>query len=162
MPLKRLFPYIPGYLSFREAPVVIEAIRKLKTKPDAFIFDGQGIAHPRRMGLAAHIGLFLDKLSVGCAKTLLYGVHEEPPPGVSGAYTFLKTPENEPRGFGGDIIGIVLRTRKYVKPVFVSIGHKVDLELAGDIVMSCCSKYRLPEPIRAAHTLAKIPKRPPK
>ncbi|MEW6041239.1 MAG: endonuclease V [Elusimicrobiota bacterium] len=152
---KSFFPYVPGFLSFREAPILLEAIKKIKTKPDVFILDGQGIAHPRRLGIASHIGLFLDKSTIGCAKSLLYGVYEEPP-GVTGAYTFLKDPSCEPAGFGGDIIGIVLRTKKNVKPVFVSIGHKIDLELAGDIILACCRKYRLPEPIRAAHSLAKI------
>lgn len=141
---KHLMPYIPGFLSFREAPPVIAALKRLQGRPDVFIFDGQGIAHPRRLGLAAHLGVLLNVPSIGCAKSVLYGTYTEPPPGLKGAYTFLKNKETE-------IIGIALRTRIYVKPVIVSIGHLIDLDTAGDIVLKCCKHTRIPEPIRIAH-----------
>ena len=140
------FPYVPGLLSFREAPVLLEAVKNLKTAPDLFIFDGHGIAHPRRMGIAAHMGIILGKPSIGCAKTRLCGVYDEPG-GEKGAFTRLFDDE-------GNVIGAVLRTRKNVKPVFVSQGNMVSLERALRIVISCCVKYRLPEPVRLAHKLA--------
>jgi deoxyribonuclease V len=141
---KLTFPYIPGLLSFREAPVCIEAVEKLKTEPDVFIIDGQGIAHPRRFGLAAHLGLFFDKPTIGCAKSRLTGMFEEPPP-EKGGHTLLKHKD--------EIIGAVLRTRTNVKPVFVSVGNKCLLEDAIRITLACTTKYRLPEPTRRAHQL---------
>jgi len=138
------FPYIPGLLSFREAPVCIAAVEKLKKEPDMFIIDGQGIAHPRRLGLAAHLGLFFDKPTIGCAKSRLTGTYEEPPL-EKGAYTLLKD--------GKEIIGAVLRTRKAVKPVFVSVGNKCTLDDAIKTVLSCTTRYRIPEPTRLAHQL---------
>lgn len=141
------FPYVPGLLSFREIPPLLEAFAKLSLEPDIIICDGQGIAHPRRLGIASHLGLVLDKATIGCAKSLLYGKYEEPPPGIKGAYTYLKDPY-------GEYIGIVLRTKANVQPVFVSVGHKIALELATDLVLACCRRYRLPEPIRQAHLLA--------
>jgi len=138
------FPYIPGLLSFREAPVCIAVVEKLKTKPDVFIIDGQGIAHPRRLGIASHLGLFFDKPTIGCAKSRLIGEFE-PPPLKKGIYSLLK--DNE------EIIGAVLRTRKAVKPVFISVGNKCTLDDAIRIVLACTAGYRIPEPTRLAHQL---------
>jgi len=145
---KVTFPYIPGLLSFREAPVCIAAVGKLRSRPDVFIIDGQGIAHPRRLGLAAHLGLFFDSPTVGCAKSRLTGDYDEPPP-EKGAYTLL-TAQSE-------TIGAVVRTRANIKPVFVSVGNKCVLEDAVQIVLACAVKYRLPEPTRLAHqTVGKL------
>ncbi len=141
---KLTFPYIPGLLSFREAPACLAAVEKLKTKPDLFIVDGQGIAHPRRFGIASHLGLFLDKPTIGCAKSRLIGDYEDPPP-QKGAYSLLKDK--------GETIGAVLRTRTKVKPLFVSVGNKCTLEDAVRIVLSCTTRYRLPEPARLAHQM---------
>jgi deoxyribonuclease V len=138
------FPYIPGLLSFRESPVCLEAVEKLKLKPDAFIIDGQGIAHPRRLGLASHLGLFFDKPTIGCAKSRLTGQFEEPPP-EKGTYSLLKDKD--------EVIGAVVRTRSNVEPVFVSVGNKCSLEDAIEVTLSCVTKYRLPEPTRLAHQL---------
>jgi len=139
---KLTFPYIPGLLSFREAPVCIAAVEKLKTKPDVFLIDGQGIAHPRRLGLAAHLGLFFDKPTIGCAKSRLIGTFDEPPL-QKGSYTPLMHHEQ--------IIGAVLRTRTNVKPLFISVGNKCVLDDAISITLACTTKYRLPEPTRLAH-----------
>ena len=141
---KVTFPYIPGLLSFREAPVCIAATEKLRNRPDIFMIDGQGIAHPRRLGLAAHLGLFFDAPTIGCAKSRLTGTFEEPPL-QKGTYTPLKD--------GDDVIGAVVRTRSNVKPVFVSIGNQCLLKEAIELVLSCAMKYRLPEPTRLAHQL---------
>ncbi|MHC4888947.1 MAG: deoxyribonuclease V [Planctomycetota bacterium] len=138
------FPYIPGLLSFREAPVCIAAVEKLKTEPDIFIIDGQGIAHPRRLGLAAHLGLFFDKPTIGCAKSRLTGTFKEPSP-EKGVSSPLKDKD--------EVIGAVVRTRTNVKPVFVSVGHKCLLKDAVKITLDCTTKYRLPEPTRLAHQL---------
>ncbi len=140
------FPYIPGLLSFRESPILLKAITKIKSEPDVIILDAQGIAHPRGIGLASHIGLLLDKPSIGCAKTRLIGEYDEVGEKV-GNYTLLKTKEKT--------IGAVLRTRKNVKPVFISPGHKIDLGTSIDLVLKSCRGYRLPEPIRQAHNLVK-------
>jgi len=145
---KFAFPYIPGYLSFREGPVLLEAIKKLKTEPDLFLFDGQGIAHPRGIGIASHLGVILDKPSIGCAKSHLYGNYEEPPPALKGAYTFLK--DN-----AGTLMGIVMRSKKYTKPIFISQGHRIGLTTAADIIFKCLTKYRIPEPLRLAHIASK-------
>ena len=139
---KVTMPYIPGLLSFREAPVCIAAIQKLKTEPDLFIIDGQGIAHPRRLGLAAHLGLFFDKPAIGCAKSRLIGRYKEPP-SQRGKYNLLEDK--------GETVGAVVRTRKNVKPLFVSVGNKCFLEDAVRITLVCAVKYRLPEPTRLAH-----------
>jgi len=136
------FPYIPGLLSFRESPVCIAAVEKLKNEPDVFIIDGQGVAHPRRLGLAAHLGLFFDKPTIGCAKSKLTGDFEEPSVG-KGAYSPLKD--------GDDVIGAVVRTRDNVEPVFVSVGNKCLLTDAIKITLDCTTRYRLPEPTRLAH-----------
>jgi deoxyribonuclease V len=138
------FPYIPGLLSFRESPACIAAVEKLKNEPDAFIIDGQGIAHPRRFGLACHLGLFFDKPTVGCAKSRLTGSFEDPAPEKS-SYSPLKD--------GEETIGAVVRTRTNVEPVFVSVGNKCTLEDAIGIVLAYTTKYRIPEPTRLAHQL---------
>ncbi|UCE99081.1 MAG: endonuclease V [Planctomycetota bacterium] len=141
---KVTFPYIPGLLSFREAPACLAAVEKLKIEPDVFIIDGQGIAHPRRFGLAAHLGLFFDKPTIGCAKSRLTGTFEEPPP-EKGKYTLLL---DEPTQ---ETIGAVVRTRSNVEPVFVSVGNKCTLKDAVEITLTYTTKYRLPEPTRLAH-----------
>jgi len=138
-------PYIPGLLSFREAPLILASCERLTVKPDLVMVDGQGIAHPRRMGLASHLGLFLDIPTVGCAKSRLCGRHEEPGT-EAGNYADLMD--------GGEVIGAVLRTRGGVKPVYVSIGHRVDLTTAIHWVLACCRGYRLPEPTRLSHQAA--------
>ena len=147
---KLTFPYIPGLLSFRESPVCIAAVEKLKSKPDLFIIDGQGIAHPRRLGLAAHLGLFFDKPTIGCAKSRLTGQFQEPPL-EKGAYTLLKDKKGIKRDTQLETIGAVVRTRTNVKPVFVSVGNKCLLKDAIKITLACAVKYRLPEPTRLAH-----------
>ena len=146
---KVTFPYIPGLLSFREAPVCIAAVEKLQTQPDVFMIDGQGIAHPRRLGLAAHLGLFLDQPTIGCAKSRLTGTYEDPPL-EKGAYSLLKDDKRKQKTLS-EIIGAVVRTRTNVKPVFVSVGHRCLLEDAIRVVLDCAVKYRLPEPTRLAH-----------
>lgn len=146
------FPYIPGLLSFREAPACIAAVKKLKTTPDIFIIDGQGIAHPRRLGLAAHLGLFFDKPTIGCAKSRLTGFFEEPPP-QKGAYSLLKDKKGVEQDTQCETIGAVVRTRTNVKPLFVSVGNRCLLKDAIKITLRCATKYRLPEPTRLAHQL---------
>jgi deoxyribonuclease V len=139
------FPYIPGLLSFRESPVILAAYEKLRLKPDLILVDGQGIAHPRRFGLASHLGLLLGIPTIGCAKSLLCGN-----PGVVGieAGSLSEIRDN------GEVIGVALRTKASVRPVYVSIGHKVDLAAAVSWVSNCCRGYRLPEPTRLAHLAA--------
>jgi deoxyribonuclease V len=136
------FPYIPGLLTFREGPSLLAAFKKIKNDPDIILFDGQGIAHPRRMGIATHLGLFLDKPTIGCAKSKLSGkytsVGEE-----KGDYTLLKE--------GKEVLGAVLRTRRKVKPIFISPGYKIDLSNSIEITLKCIVKYRLPVPVREAH-----------
>jgi len=141
---KLTYPYIPGLLSFRESPVCIAAVEKLKNEPDVFLIDGQGIAHPRRLGLASHLGLFFDKPTIGCAKSRLTGTYEEPSP-EKGSYSPLQD--------GAETIGAVVRTRSNVKPVFVSVGNKCLLNDAIKIALDCTTKYRIPEPTRLAHQL---------
>ncbi len=139
------FPYVPGLLSFREAPLILEAFEQLDITPDLVLVDGQGIAHPRRFGIAAHLGLFLDVPTIGCAKSRLCGTYEEP--GIeAGSSTDLL---NE-----GEVIGEVVRTRKGTKPVYVSVGHKISLRQAVRWVLMCCRGFRLPEPTRLAHQSA--------
>lgn len=139
------FPYVPGLLSFREGPALLKAIAKLRRQPDAFIFDGQGIAHPRRLGLASHLGLWLRRPTVGCAKSRLCGDFSPPGP-EKGACSSLRD--------GGQRLGSVLRTRAGVRPVFVSPGHLCDFRGAVELVLACCGRYRLPEPTRLADILA--------
>jgi deoxyribonuclease V len=147
---KLSFPYIPGLLSFREAPVCIAAVEKLQTRPDVFLVDGQGIAHPRRLGLAAHLGLFFETPTVGCAKSRLIGTYEEPPMQKGGYVPLKDKPRNGSEG-PLETIGAVVRTRTDVKPLFVSVGNKCRLADAIRITLACTSKYRLPEPTRLAH-----------
>jgi deoxyribonuclease V len=156
---KVAMPYIPGLLSFREAPVCISAVKKLSTEPDIFLVDGQGIAHPRRLGLASHLGLFFDKPTVGCAKSRLTGSFREPP-SEKGCFTLLKDARGAKSKRGcqnlkgkDEVIGAVLRTRSNVKPVFVSVGNKCLLEDAIKITLECTGRYRVPEPTRLAHQL---------
>lgn len=138
------FPYIPGLLSFRELPVVLEAFRRLRTVPDAVLVDGQGIAHPRRLGIASHLGLWLALPTVGCAKSRLCGEH--PPPGA-------RRGDQVPLTLDGERIGTVLTTRDRVKPLFVSPGHMTDIAAAAELALACARRYRLPEPTRLAHHL---------
>jgi len=136
------FPYVPGLLSFRELPVVLEAFRRLQRVPDVVLVDGQGVAHPRRFGIASHLGLWLDLPAIGCAKSRLCGEHVEPEV-QRGAWAGLYE--------GGEEIGRVLRTRDRVRPLYVSPGHKVSMEQAVRMVLACGRGYRLPEPTRLAH-----------
>ena len=139
------FPYIPGLLSFREGPVLVAAFEKLQHVPDVLIFDGMGIAHPRRIGIACQMGLWLQKPTIGCGKTHFIGQFAEPGQ-ERGAWSELRDK--------GELIGAVLRTRGRVKPVYISPGHLADLLTAVSLVMQCVTKYRLPEPIRMAHNAA--------
>lgn len=139
------FPYIPGLLAFREGPAVLAALGKLEERPDVLVFDAQGLAHPRRMGLATHLGVLVDMPSVGCAKSRLCGDYTEPD-GEKGSWT--------PLYDGEEVIGAVVRTRDNVNPVFVSIGHRMNLETAVSLVLNCAPKYRLPETTRWAHRVA--------
>ena len=136
------FPYIPGLLSFREVPIVLEAFARIQSEPDAVMMDGQGIAHPRRLGLAAHAGLWFDRPCLGCAKSRLIGEHRELGRKAGSSVRLVDK---------GEVIGRVVRTRDGVKPVYVSIGHKIDLDTAVRIVLRSCRGYRLPEPTRQAH-----------
>jgi deoxyribonuclease V len=140
------FPYIPGLLVFREAPILLTAFEKIHKEPDVIMFDGQGIAHPRGIGIASHMGLLLDKPSIGCAKSKLFGDYNESSLGSrAGSYT--------PLTHHGKTIGAVLRTRDNVSPLFVSVGHKINLATAVELVLKSCQGYRIPEPTRQAHIL---------
>jgi deoxyribonuclease V len=139
------FPYMPGLLAFREGPTVIDAFRKLKTDPDLLVFDGHGIAHPRGIGIATMMGILLNKASIGCAKSRLVGEWKKPG-GRKG--------DISPLVYRGEVVGNVLRSRSGVKPIFVSVGHLIDLETATDVILRCCSRYRLPDCARAAHILS--------
>jgi deoxyribonuclease V len=139
------FPYVPGLLSFREAPAVLDAIGTLRIAPDLLLVDGQGIAHPRRFGIACHLGVLTDLPSIGVAKSRLVGTYDDPG-STRGDWSPLMDRE--------EIIGAVLRTRPNVKPLFVSIGHRITLETAIAWVMACCTRYRLPQTTRQAHRLA--------
>jgi deoxyribonuclease V len=141
------FPYVPGLLSFREAPVAIEALSKLRVRPDLLLCDGQGIAHPRRLGIASHLGLLLDIPSIGVAKSRLIGTHQDPGP---------RRGDRAPLVDKGELIGTVLRTRPGTKPIYVSIGHRVGLDTAVSFVMRCTTRFRLPETTRAADRLSKV------
>ncbi len=137
-----VFPFIPGLLSFREGPAIVAAYHKLSMKPDLMIFDGQGIAHPRRFGIASHMGVLLDLPTVGCAKSRLVGEYKEPG---------LKKGDFSSLVYEGEEVGVVLRTRDGVRPVFVSPGHRMDLKSSINAILSMCGGYRLPQPIRLAH-----------
>lgn len=138
------FPYIPGLLSFREIPMLLKAWKKLKTKPEVLLVDGVGIAHPRKMGIATHLGLILNIPTIGCAKNNLYGTYNMPE-NFQGAYEYILDPKSKEK------IGAVVRTKNNVKPMFISPGHLMDVESAIEIVMKCIRKHRLPEPTRIAH-----------
>ena len=144
------FPYVPGLLSFREIPPLLTAFTQLQTEPDLVIVDGQGIAHPRRFGLASHLGLVLDKPTIGCAKSRLWGRYEEPE-SEQGSYTYLMDKD--------EVIGAVVRTRTNVQVVYISIGHRISLDSARTWTLACCRGYRLPETTRYAHNAAsgKVP-----
>jgi len=142
------FPYIPGLLSFREIPVLLDALAKLGAPPDLLLCDGQGLAHPRRFGLACHLGVLTGIPSIGVAKSLLVGEHR-PLPHARGSW--------RPLVHKGEVVGAALRTRAGVAPVYVSIGHKLSLATAIDYVLACAPRYRLPETTRAAHRLASGP-----
>ncbi len=139
------FPYIPGFLSFREIPAIVEALKKIQTTPDLILCDGQGLAHPRRLGLACHLGVLLDIPTIGVAKSLFIGKHEE----VS-----LDKGSWQPLIDKDETVGLVLRSRTKVKPIYISIGHKISLPTAKDYVMQCLTQYRLPETTRWADKLA--------
>jgi deoxyribonuclease V len=140
------FPYIPGLLAFREAPAVLQVLQLLTLKPQLLLCDGHGLAHPRRFGLACHLGVLTGLAAVGCAKRRLVGTFIDPDRRRGSKSALLDQ---------GEVVGTVLRTRTAVKPVFVSIGHRVDLSTAERIVLACTGRYRLPEPLRAAHRLSK-------
>ena len=142
---KTRFPYVPGYLSFRETPALLAALAALRRAPDLILCDAHGLAHPRRFGLACHVGVLLDVPSIGVAKSRLVGTHA-PVPDARGAWRPLKD--------GSETLGAVLRTRTGVRPVYVSVGHRVGLETAIDLVLRCTPRFRIPEPIRRAHRLA--------
>jgi deoxyribonuclease V len=139
------FPYIPGFLSFREIPAILKALEKLDLVPDLILCDGQGIAHPRRFGIACHLGVLIDVPTIGVAKSLLVGKHEELPP-EKGSW--------QPLRDRGEVVGAALRTRTNVNPVYVSVGHRISLSTAIDYVLRCTTKYRLPETTRWADKLA--------
>jgi deoxyribonuclease V len=142
---KILFPYIPGLLSFREGPILIKAFQKLRLKPDMMIYDGQGIAHPRGMGLASHMGLWLDLPSIGCAKTPLLDEFVFPGP-LKGSSKWVRRE--------GRKVGAVLRTRDNIKPLFISPGHRINLSTSNQFILNSCKGFRFPEPLRKAHQLA--------
>lgn len=137
------FPYVPGFLSFREGPIMLKALLRLKTEPDVILFDGQGIAHPREMGEATHLGILLDKPSIGCAKSRLVGEYKDPGR-RKGSFSKIC--------FEGKTVGAAVRTREGVKPNFVSPGHRIDLKSAVKIVLACTTKFRIPDPLRFVHT----------
>ncbi len=140
------FPYVPGLLSFREAPAILAALDRLPERPDLLLVDGQGRAHPRRCGLACHLGVLADLPTIGVAKSRLVGTHDEPGE-ARGA--------RSPLLHKGEMIGVVLRTRARVRPVFVSVGHRISLETAVELVLAAAPRYRLPEPIREADRLTR-------
>ena len=142
------FPYVPGLLSFREVPAVLDALAQLTTQPDVLMCDGQGYAHPRRLGLASHLGVYLDRPTIGCAKSRLIGHYTEPGPNLG---------DRSPLTDHGETIGVVLRSKPRTNPLFVSVGHRVDLEMAVELVLRCLRGYRLPEPTRLADKLSKGP-----
>ena len=143
--LPTTYPYIPGLLTFREGPVLEEAFIQLENEPDVFVFDGMGQIHPRKIGIASHMGLWLDKPTIGCGKTHFIGDYDEPAI-EQGSYSKLM--------YKGEQLGVVLRTRTKVKPVYISVGHRADIDSALKLILACTLKYRLPRPIRQAHIAA--------
>ena len=141
-----VFPYIPGLLAFREGPAILAAWSNLQNKPDLLMFDGQGIAHPRGVGIASHMGLWLERPTIGVAKSRLYGLHAEVGPKHCDRAELVDK--------NGSVIGAVVRTREKTKPLYLSPGHLMDVEHAVEFVMACCTGYRLPEPTRWAHKVA--------
>lgn len=141
------FPYVPGYLSFREIPAVLAALAMLETPPDLLMVDGQGIAHPRRLGIAAHLGVITDLPAIGVAKSRLHGRHEEPP---------IRGGSHVPLTSRGETIGAVLRTQDGLRPLFVSVGHRIGLERAVELVLATTTRYRLPEPTRLADKVSRM------
>lgn len=139
------FPYIPGLLSFRESPLILAACERLCKVPDLVLVDGQGVAHPRRFGLASHVGLFLDLPTIGCAKSILCGEHQ-PLDEEVGSHAELVD--------NGEVVGAALRTKSGMKPIYVSVGHKISLAAALRWVLNCCRGHRIPEPLRLAHLAA--------
>lgn len=140
------FPYLPGLLAFREGPLVEPAFGKLEVKPEMLMFDGYGICHPRGMGLATHMGIVLNRASIGCAKTPFMGTCETPAPERGSISAIV---------YRGEIMGAAVRTRQGAKPVFVSQGHRVSLRSAVEICLACTGKFRIPEPLRYAHARAR-------
>ncbi len=142
------FPYVPGLLSFREMPLILPALERLTVRPDVLVTDSHGFAHPRRFGLACHLGVLLDRPAFGIAKSLFVGTFEDPAPekGSRAALVDKKT---------GEVLGAVLRTRTNVKPVYVSVGHRITLEEAVDLALACAPRYKIPEPARQAHLLSR-------
>ncbi len=138
------FPYVPGYLSFRELPAVLEAFDLLRTRPDLVLCDGQGRAHPRRFGLACHLGVVLDLPSIGCAKSRLVGAYREPSLRRGGHARLVHQ---------GEVVGEVVRTRERVRPIYVSVGHRVSLPSARRFALALARGHRIPEPLRAAHAV---------
>jgi deoxyribonuclease V len=141
-----LFPYVPGFLSFREGPGIVRAIKKLSIRPDVILFDGQGIAHPRNMGIASHVGVILNMPTIGCAKSLLVGTYEQPHH-QKGSWSYLRYQNRR--------VGVVVRTRTSVRPLFVSPGHMIDIRTSLRIIMKCITQYRSPEPLRHADTVSR-------
>jgi deoxyribonuclease V len=141
------FPYLPGLLTFREGPILIRAFQKLRMRPDLLIFDGQGIAHPRGMGLATHLGIWFNLPSIGCAKTPLLEEFATPGP-LKGSFESIQK--------NGREVGAVLRTKNRVKPVFVSPGHRIDLPTSIRLILESCQGFRLPEPLRRAHHFSRL------
>jgi len=138
------FPYVPGLLTFREGPALLAALKQLQCEPDVFMFDGQGYAHPRRFGLACHMGVLLNRPSLGCAKSILVGTCEPPQRSKASTSSLIHN---------GECVGLAVRTRDGVKPVYVSVGHRLSLHAAVKITLGCCTAYRLPEPTRLADKL---------
>jgi deoxyribonuclease V len=147
---KLLFPYVPGFLSFREGPTIIVALKRLSQKPDLILVDGQGIAHPRGLGIASHIGVLLGIPTIGCAKSRLIGEYSEPG-NKKGCWSPLQCERKT--------VGAVLRTRDHTRPLFISPGHKTDLSTSVHFALTCTGRYRIPEPLRCADMLSKKIKR---
>lgn len=145
---KVTFPYVPGFLSFRETPLLLAALEKLKVQPDLLMLDGQGYAHPRRFGIACHIGVILDIPTIGCAKSVLVGHYKEPGP---------ERGDQSPLVDRGETVGVALRTKPKTKPMIISIGNKIDLTTAVDLVLRCGRGYRLPETTRLADKFSRAP-----